>query len=269
VESHPCPINPHPESPPKSHPSAPMARLSARSCETARPDKSGQDRLLGDGDGLFLRIRPQGTKTWVIEYEFERRRRKYTIGVFDSAGAPGESITAWLEHGRLSLSQARSIAAQWKADRRARRDPVIEWQARLTQKRAAEEEARHAREIDSRHPTMRQAADQFLAKHMNGKKSADAIRYRLDRLVALIGEKKLRDVSRQDVIAAIDRIAEGQKEGKTAKQLAGEVLSAAKRLWRFAEARQWVSASCVAPLTRADFDARPRKGAVTRVPDAG
>jgi hypothetical protein len=47
---------------------------------------------------------------------------------------------------------------------------------------------------------------------------------RLDRLVALIGDKKIRDVSRQDVVAAIDRISDGHWKGRTAKQLAGEEL---------------------------------------------
>ncbi|MFM2005036.1 MAG: hypothetical protein RLZZ09_691, partial [Pseudomonadota bacterium] len=42
-------------------------RLSTQTCETVKP--SVRDRLLGDGDGLFLRVRPHGTKTWVIEYE--------------------------------------------------------------------------------------------------------------------------------------------------------------------------------------------------------
>jgi hypothetical protein len=80
-----------------------MAILTAKTCETSKP-LPGRDRLLGDGDGLFLRIRPNATKTWVIEYEFKGTRRKSTIGVYDGAAAPGESITAWLEHGRLSLS---------------------------------------------------------------------------------------------------------------------------------------------------------------------
>lgn len=39
-----------------------MAKLSAVTCESAKPDKS-RDRLLGDGDGLFLRVRSHGTKT--------------------------------------------------------------------------------------------------------------------------------------------------------------------------------------------------------------
>ena len=105
------------------------------------------DRLLGDGDGLFLRVRhvrPHDTKTWVVEYEFQARRRKYTIGVFDTAGAPGESITAWLEHGRLSLGQARAIAGQWKQERRAGRDPVGELEARLGAQQTAEEVTRMA-----------------------------------------------------------------------------------------------------------------------------
>jgi hypothetical protein len=56
-----------------------MGKLAAVTCESAKPDK-GRDRLLGDGDGLFLRVRPHGTKTWLIEYEFSGSRTKYTIG---------------------------------------------------------------------------------------------------------------------------------------------------------------------------------------------
>jgi hypothetical protein len=41
--------------------------------------------------------------------------------------------------------------------------------------------------------------------------------------------------------------------------LAGEVLIQAKRLWRFAETREWVANSCVEVLLRKDFDAKARK----------
>ena len=75
---------------------AAMSKLSAKTCENAKPSTSGRDRLLGDGNGLFLRVRPHGTKTWIVEYEFRARRRKTTIGIFDSKGAPGESITVLL-----------------------------------------------------------------------------------------------------------------------------------------------------------------------------
>ena len=58
-----------------------MGKLAAVTCETAKPNKA-RDRLLGDGDGLFLRIRPHGTKTWVIEYEFRVRCRQGSVPEF-------------------------------------------------------------------------------------------------------------------------------------------------------------------------------------------
>lgn len=239
-----------------------MAKLSAKECETAKA-VAGSDRLLGDGDGLFLRIRPNGSKTWIVEYEFAGRRRKHRLGVYAPSGAPGESITAWLEHGRLSLAQARSIAASWKSQRRAGHDPVADWQAKLAARAAAEEAERLAAQKELEQPTVRDAIDRFMAKHIDGKKSAAAIRYRLERLVPHLGDQKLRDVRRQDIIRAIEKIAEGQHDGRPAKQMAGEVLIQAKRLWRFAETREWTDRSCIESLARRDFDARPRKRDVT------
>jgi hypothetical protein len=84
-----------------------MGKRAAVTCESAKPD-----RLLGDGDVLFLMERLHGTKTWVIEYEFQGRCTKYTIGGYTRDGAPGESIPSWLRHGLQSLTQARSIAGR-------------------------------------------------------------------------------------------------------------------------------------------------------------
>ena len=233
-----------------------MALLTAKTCDTTKP-LSEQDRLLGDGNGLFLRIRPNGTRTWVVEYEFKGRRHKYTIGIHDSAGATDESITAWLEHGRVSLSQARSIAGAWKADRRAGRNPVVEWEGKQAARRAVAEAVQRAERMESAQPTIREAIDLFMAKHINGKKSAPDIRYRLNRLATSLGDKKIRDVTRQEFIAALEKIAEGQTEGRTAKQLAGEILIHAKRVWRFAE---WSPKSMVSLVVGAPATLRDRPG---------
>jgi integrase len=239
-----------------------MGKLAAVTCETAKRDPK-RDRLLGDGDGLFLRLRPHGTKTWMIEYEFQGRRTKYTIGAYSRDGAPGESIPDWLRHGQQSLTQARSIAGAWKAARRAGHDPVAEWEALLLKERQAEAATLTALEVERKQPTVSEAVATFMQKIMAGKKSAGHVQYRLDRLAAIIGAKKIREVTRQDVIAALDTIAKGQVEGKTAKQLSGEVLTTAKRLWRFASEREWTGASCIEQLTRATFDAKPTKRDVT------
>src|SRR5450631_2413387 len=124
-----------------------MDRLTAKTCETSKPLRGRE--LLNDGDGLNLRIRFNGTKTWVIEYEFKGRRRKSTIGAYDRVGASGESITAWLGHGRLTLAQARAIAAAWKAERRAGRDPLAERKEQLAATLAATKAAQRAEEVES------------------------------------------------------------------------------------------------------------------------
>jgi len=54
-------------------------------------------------------------------------------------------------------------------------------------------------------------------------------------LARLLGDKRICDVTRQDVIAALEKIAGGKNDGRTARQLAGEILTPAKRAWRFAE----------------------------------
>ncbi len=239
-----------------------MGKLAAVTCETAKPVQK-RDRLIGDGDGLFLRVRPHGTKTWVIEYEHQGKRTKYTIGGYSRDGAPGNSIPEWLRNGQQSLTQARSIAGAWKAARRSGHDPVAEWEALLEQERQALAAKRAEIEAERMQPTVKDVVDSFMQKIMAGKKSAPAIRYRLDRLATLIGDQKIRDVTRQDVIAALDTIAEGEREGKTAKHLAGEVLTQAKRLWRFASEREWIADSPIEKLTRATFDAKPNKRDVT------
>src|SRR5262249_28716365 len=94
----------------------------------------------------------------------------------------------------------------------------------------------------------------------HGKKSAPAIQYRLDRFAAAVGpHRKINEISRRDAIAALELIAKGAFEGRSAKQLAGECLTQAKRLFRFAESPEWGRASPLEKLQRKDFDARPVK----------
>lgn len=120
-----------------------------------------------------------------------------------------------------------------------------------------------ALEVERTQPTVEDAVELFMAKMMAGKNSAPGVLYRFTRLTEIIGTKKIRDLTRQDSIAALDTIGEGRRDGRTAKQFAGEVLTLAKRLWRFAKAREWVPVSCVEELSPRDFDARPKKREVT------
>jgi integrase len=231
-----------------------MAKLTDRACATTKPKPTG-NILLGDGYGLWLVIHSGGTRTWMIDYLVKGKRQKINLGNYDSKGGDSQDLKGLLDGGILSLAQARLVAAEWKQLRRAGRDPAAE-----REELKAAERARFDAELAQ--PTVAEAAKRFFEKNVEGKRSAKQVKYRLDRLAASsIGNKKIRDVTRQNVIAVFEKIAEGQKEGKTAKLLAGEVLTTAKRLWRYAEAHEWVAQSCIAILQRKDFDAayKPRQ----------
>ena len=74
------------------------------------------------------------------------------------------------------------MPVQWKADRRAGRNPVAEWEGKHAARRAVAEAAKRVERMESAQPTMREAIDLFMAKHINGKKSAPDLQYRLNRL---------------------------------------------------------------------------------------
>lgn len=231
-----------------------MAKLTDRACVTTKPKPTG-NILLGDGNGLWLIINSGGTRSWMIDYVVKAQRRKLIIGNYDSKGGGSQDLKGLLDGGTLSLAQARAIAAEWKQLRRAGRDPAAERE----EMKAAEQ----VKLVDEKaQPTVAEAAERFFQKNIVGKRSAHHVKYRLDRLASsTIGNKKIRDVTRKNIITVFEKIAEGQKEGKTAKLLAGEVLTTAKRLWRYAEAHEWVALSCIATLQRKDFDAayKPRQ----------
>jgi len=233
-----------------------MAKLTSRQCENAKPPanaSAGWEKMLSDGDGLYLRTLAGGGKSWVVEFELNGKRTKRTIGNYDVNGCKAETIDDLLDDGLLSLAQARNIAASWKQTRRAGRDPVIQWDSRIAAKNAAIS-------AEAALPTLLEATQRYMTQFMDGKKSSCHILYRLERLSAEIGaDMKIHDITHHDVVKAIENIAAGKKRGKTAKQLAGEVLVTAQRLWAFAESRQWVQENCISRLTRANFDAQPKK----------
>jgi len=61
-------------------------KLTTRQCETA---KAGQkEYLLGDGQCLHLRVRPDGAKNWLFVYvDAAGKRKKHGLGVFPTVAA--------------------------------------------------------------------------------------------------------------------------------------------------------------------------------------
>ena len=143
-----------PDSHPISHPI--MPKLTDATCKTIKPHASG-DVLLGDGNGLYLRVRPGGTRVWFVDYLVRGKRRKVNIGNYDPKGGESENVDGLVNGGRLSLAQARFIAAAWKALRREGRDPAGD-------REAAKAAAEAAQAAAAAQPTVREAADRFMAQ---------------------------------------------------------------------------------------------------------
>lgn len=238
-----------------------MGKLTAKQCENTKP--TNKDILLGDGDCLSLRIRPNGTKSWEIDYTFEGNRRKRTIGTYSNKASTIDNITELLHLGQLTLSQARIIAGAWKQKRRAKHDPVLEWDEQIEQEQIEKIKKQEALESEKNKPTLDDVINQFLEKIIKGKKSASNIKYKLKRLSELLGNKKIHHITRDDILSALDTISHGKKPENPSKQMAGEVLITTKRLWKFAKTRGIVKELPFDDIKRNDIDASPRKRSTT------
>lgn len=99
-----------------------MAKLTALKVKNARIGRHG------DGAGLFLVVRPEGSKAWVLRVQFQGKRRDFGLGGADV----------------LSLVEAREKAATWRKMAKAGLDPALE-----------------ARKERSEIPTFEQAAQRY------------------------------------------------------------------------------------------------------------
>ena len=82
-----------------------VVRLSASAVKAARTPGR-----FGDGDGLYLLVGPTGGKSWVVRVQKDARRRDIGLG----------------SEKKVSLAQARKLAAEVRSQVQARIDPIAE-----------------------------------------------------------------------------------------------------------------------------------------------
>ncbi|MDP1753736.1 MAG: tyrosine-type recombinase/integrase [Reyranella sp.] len=83
-----------------------MGRLTA--LHVARANKPG---LLGDGHGLYLRVGPTGTRSWIFRYQQDGRRRDMGLGSVEVIGLSDARVKA-IEARRLLLDSVDPIGAR-------------------------------------------------------------------------------------------------------------------------------------------------------------
>jgi len=128
----------------------------------------------GDGDGLYLRVKPTGAKSWVLRVQFQGRRTDIGLG-----GYPTD----------LSLGEAREKAAQLRKLARQGKD-------------AREERDREKVMI----PTFKEAMLKAHAELSKGWSSKNAASFKSsleDHIVPKLGTKRVDHITSADVIAAL------------------------------------------------------------------
>jgi integrase len=169
-----------------------MPRLSVVAVRNARHDPAKGDRAIriGDGDGLYLQIKPAGTKSWLFRYTLRGRAREMGLG-------PVATTPAEERAGGVTLAAARDLARDAKALLRQGKDPI-----------AAREAARLAQAAQARGARTFEAAARALAEGKrpgwrNAKHAAQWVTTLEQHAFPEIGGRPAAAVGTEDVLAAL------------------------------------------------------------------
>lgn len=205
-----------------------MGSLTAKSVEKAKPGRHA------DGDGLYLLVKPTGSKTWVLRVQVDGRRRDIGMGSVETLPllqrtTIGDDIPLE-QRSRLTLAEARELSTRLRNVAKAGRDPAAE-----------------RRRDRSPPPSFKEAA---IAAHKAlaptwSKKTADAFLASLqEHAYASMGAKRVDDIDADDIAITLKAIwITKPGMARKVRQRIGKVLDFAKaKRWRNSEApRQSVS----------------------------
>ena len=176
-----------------------------------------------DGAGLYLRVSPTGTKTWIFRYMMEGRARRLTLGTYPT----------------ISLSGAREKAAKEDQDVKQGIDPGVKKQ----QERAARKAA----------PTVADMIQEFWDMELSVKASGkEQLRLLSKDVVPVWGERKVAEITRRDAVLLIDGV---RKRGNV---VANRTQAAMVRLFNFAAERGVIDHSPLAGMKKKTEQPRQR-----------
>lgn len=171
-------------------------KLTDRTCKATKGPK-----LLSDGGGLYLNVGKSNSRSWSFIWRKGGKRNEMGLGGYPS----------------VSLSRARSLAAEYRTAVAAGRNPIEE------------------RKKDAV-PSFGDCADQFIASmesQWKNKKHRAQWHMTLEEYAAPIRQKSVADIDTDDVLKVLKPIWETKPE--TASRLRGRI----ERVLDFAKARGW------------------------------
>lgn len=177
-------------------------KLTAQSVSRLKLPPTGQRDVKDDiTTGLYLRIHANGTRVWRYRYKLSGKVRILSLGRVD----------------QISLAEARGKARAAKEQFRIGNNPAAE-----AQRQAADR---------LRMPTFEEFAHEYIERHAkpNKKTWRDDLGVLTNWVIPRIGQLKLEDIQRRDVVAVIDAVRDA---GHT--RMPGYALAVMRRLFRFA-----------------------------------
>jgi integrase len=138
-----------------------MGRLTSLKVRSAKPGRHG------DGEGLYLLVKPSGARSWLLRIQQDGKRRDIGLGSADLSNRIAEERRAsddipLLSRRTLTLQEAREKAAELRRFALAGRDPVQE-RDRERRKVPTFEQAAEAYHADLKSSWTPRQADTFLS----------------------------------------------------------------------------------------------------------
>ena len=163
-----------------------------------------------EDSGLILRVSKDESKTFSYVYKFNGKTKRITIGSYPT----------------LSLADARTELARIKKLRHEGIDPALEKQEAKQKFKAT--------------PTLSEFAEEFIERWCKpNKKSWKSDKQNLDKyIIPYLGDKKITDIKRRDIVRIIDPIRE-----KGAETQANRVYACVRRMFNFAVERGVIESS--------------------------
>ncbi|AOR77274.1 tyrosine-type recombinase/integrase [Novosphingobium resinovorum] len=179
-----------------------MATLFATTVASAKPRE--RDYKLSDGGGLYLLVRPNGTKLWRLNYRYLEKHRTLAFG-------------AWPE---VSLADARDRRDDARRLLAAGTDPSHQQKVDAARARVEEND------------TFKLVAEEWVAKNERegmAEITLSKLRWLLDKAYPKIGNRPVAKVTAQDVLAVLRAI-----EATSRHESARRMRSVLSRVFRYA-----------------------------------
>ena len=207
-----------------------MAKYLLNDLKVQRSKPEDKEYLLADGAGLFLRVRPNGAKDWLLIYTFAGKRRKFGLGSLNS----------------ISLAAARQEADKARESVATGIDPQLQRKQIV----AEQESTRAELEAVKSRMTVRQLFDRWEKFELKARKDkgTEARRTFEKDVFPSFGDIAAEDVKRSMIAACLDKVVE-----RGAPVLARNMLGDLRQMFGFAIKREYVENDPTSHLKRDDF----------------